>query len=63
MYSRVREQSSSPVRHIRNENQSYSTIRRAHSPFRKPGVEEKLPDKGSTTSQARRPPLPRKYAS
>ena len=61
MYGRVREQSQSPARHFRDDNQTFSTIRRTHSPFRKPAVNENDHHKGSTTSTARRPPLPRKY--
>eukprot|EP00090_Calanus_glacialis_P012962 TRINITY_DN21598_c0_g1_i2.p1 TRINITY_DN21598_c0_g1~~TRINITY_DN21598_c0_g1_i2.p1 ORF type:complete len:530 (+),score=123.61 TRINITY_DN21598_c0_g1_i2:49-1590(+) len=61
MYGRVREQSSSPARHFRDDNQTFSTIRRTHSPFRKPVVNENDQTKGSTISTARRPPLPRKY--
>ena len=55
MRSPSREQSPSPARHIRYDNQAqaYSTIRRTSSPFRKPvNVEIGLP--------SRRPPLPQK---
>ena len=63
MYGRVREQSSSPARHFRDENQIFSTIRQTHSPFRKPMVNENDQPKEFTTSTTRRPPLPRKYQS
>ena len=59
MYGRVREQSSSPARHFRDDNQTFSTVRRTHSPFRKPVVNENDQPKGYTTT--RRPPFPRKY--
>jgi len=58
LYSRTREQSSSPARQFRDDNQTFSTIRRTHSPFRKPSGNESSQPKGST---ARRPPLPRKH--
>ena len=61
IYGRVREQSSSPARHFRDDNQTFSTIRRTHSPFRKPVVNENYQHKGSTMLTTRRPPLPRKY--
>ena len=61
MYGGVREQSCSPSRHIRDDNQTFSTIRRTQSPLRKPAVVENIVDKGSKMSMARRPPLPRKY--
>ena len=61
MYSRFRDQSSSPTRQFRDDHQTFSTIRRTHSPFRRPSVTETVPDKGPTLSMARRPPLPRKY--
>ena len=52
MRSDTREQSPSPARHIRDDNQmqAYSTIRRTSSPFRKPVIEIGL--------NSRRPPLP-----
>ena len=56
MRSHTREQSPSPARHIRDDNQTqaYSTVRRTSSPFRKPvNVEIGL--------HSRRPPLPRTY--
>ena len=61
MYGRAREQSPSPARYFREDNQTFSTIRRTHSPFRKPVVNENDQPKGFTTSTTRRPPLPRKY--
>ena len=61
MYGRVREQSPSPARHFRDDNQTFSTIRMTHSPFRKPVVNEIDQPNGSSVSTARRPPLPRKY--
>jgi hypothetical protein len=53
MYGRVREQSPS----LRDDIQTFSTIRRTHSPYRKP-VDQ---PKGSAMLNTRRPPLPRKY--
>merc|ERR1719483_534775 len=61
MYGGVREASCSPSRHIRDDNQTFSTIRRTQSPLRKPAVVESIVDKGSKMSMARRLPLPRKY--
>ena len=61
MYGSVREQSSSPARHFRDDNQTFSTIRRTQSPFRKPVVNGNDQPKGSTLLTNRRPPLPRKY--
>ena len=53
MRSHTREQSPSPARHIRDDNQAqvYSTLRRTSSPFRKP-VNAKI------GLHRRRPPLP-----
>ena len=61
MYGRVREQSSSPARHFWDDNQTFSTNRRTHSPFRKPVLNGNDQLKGSTTLNSRRPPLPRKH--
>jgi len=61
MYSRGREPSSSPSVLARDDNQTYSTIRRAHSPFRMPTGHESAFDHRSAVSAARRPPLQRKH--
>ena len=56
MRSHTREQSPSPARHIRDDNQAqaYSTVRRTSSPFRKPV-------NGEIGLHSRRPPLPRTH--
>ena len=58
MNGRIREQSPSPARHVKDDNQAFSTIRRSHSPARKPVLND---TSCSNKATARRPPLPRKY--